>query len=131
MSKPMMYIDAFGWQMMGTWKFDDPYSPSETSEIVYRECPGYPPYVYAEWSDWCLEGESIWHPGLTCYREIPPEGQRYGQQCCYKGSLLVEASPDLVAPATGKDEEGRCIWGWGEIVGHTIVDWLPWILGFK
>jgi len=66
------------------------------------------------------------HPAATaCYRSLPGLS---GQQCCYNTvGQLIEESPDIVSPATGRNADGTCKFcklDW-KFWGHVGIDYVP------
>jgi hypothetical protein len=62
---------------------------------------------------WCRDSEKSGelHPGLQCYREIPPRrGYPPGNQVCFSKETgkFVEESPDFVSPVSGQKKDGTC-----------------------
>ena len=62
---------------------------------------------------WCRDSEKSGelHPGLQCYREIPPpRGYPPGNQVCFSKETgkFVEESPDFVSAVSGQKKDGTC-----------------------
>ncbi len=62
---------------------------------------------------WCRDSEKSGelHPGLQCYREIPPaRGYPPGDQVCFdkKTGKFVEESPDFISAVSGQKKDGTC-----------------------
>ena len=62
---------------------------------------------------WCRDSEKSGelHPGLQCYREIPPRrGYPPGNQVCFSKETgqFVEESPDFISPVSGQKKDGTC-----------------------
>ena len=62
---------------------------------------------------WCRDSEESGklHPGLQCYREIPPRrGYPAGNQVCFSKETgkFVEESPDFVSAVSGQKADGTC-----------------------
>jgi len=62
---------------------------------------------------WCRDSEKSGqlHPGLQCYREIPPsEGYPPGNQVCFDKTTgeFAEESPDFISAVSGQKEDGTC-----------------------
>ena len=62
---------------------------------------------------WCRDSEKTGelHPGLQCYREIPPRrGYPPGGQVCFSKDTgrFVESSPDFISAVSGQKKDGTC-----------------------
>lgn len=80
-------------------------TPASKAEADYQRL--------VEQGKWCRDSEKsgALHPGLQCYREIPPgRGYQAANQVCFskETSQFVEESPDFVSAVSGQKEDGTC-----------------------
>jgi hypothetical protein len=96
------------------------------NQPVYYGCPLLESEVISS-PDYCSapdDSGAFDHIG-NCYREIPSTGD-LGQQCCYSsGQDNCTGSPDLIAPASGKESNGECEWDFKKAIDHCAADVVP------
>ncbi|CAI4033593.1 hypothetical protein DNFV4_04034 [Nitrospira tepida] len=86
------------------------------SGVVQRQPAGKTEAAYqklVKQGKWCRDSEESGklHPGLQCYREIPPSrGYPPGDQVCFSKETgkFVESSPDFISAVSGQRQDGTC-----------------------
>jgi Domain of unknown function (DUF4157) len=94
---------------------DTPLSAAK-SGVVQRQSGGKTEADYqrlVKQGKWCRDSEKSGelHPGLQCYREIPPRrGYPAANQVCFdkKTGQFAEASPDFISAVSGQKKDGTC-----------------------
>jgi len=94
---------------------DIPLSASK-SGVVQRQPAGRTEAAYqrlVRQGKWCRDSEESGklHPGLQCYRKIPPlRDYPPGDQVCFdkKSGKFAEESPDVISPVSGQKKDGTC-----------------------
>jgi RHS repeat-associated protein len=70
------------------------------------------------------------HPGETCYRQIVPGTGFPSCHVCYDANGACNVHQDAHGPATGRNADGTCIYGFRTTIDHWTWDLLgAWVEG--